>query len=798
MGLSGLDAALSGLKIYQKQIETISANVSNVGTEGYTRKILPQAAQSVGGQTVGVLARTVIRNVDINLERDLWTQVSAVGFYDVQKTYLERIDQFHGEPGAGISVAAEVTKLHESFVALADTPEDRFLRADVVDQAADTANKINELSDYITTLRNDAQSEAEVVVQSINDLLEQIAELNQQVRYAMAAGNTSAAMEDSRDLAIKELSSLIEISLFRRGDGVLVVQTVEGAELVGEQPNLLTFDPSPLSANNAYPATAAGVFVGDPNTDPSALDITARTVGGRLGGLLQLRDEIFPKQMAQIDELAHKLALRFEAQGLRLFTDSSGGIPSDNPPDTGVSPADPVDYVGFSALIQVNGRIVNDHSLLQKGTYGAAPPPGSNEIIRRVLEFTFSGTEFQEAINQVEATSVDIRAAATGATTLQNWLGLRSSNQLAGSVDLTAYSSIADLVNTGGTNVFGIGGAETDRFIIRFDDPDFGGGPYDIEIDLRTVAVSGSGAVQDLINHITADADWANAVADYGASVSAGADGELLIQSRGNIQTLASGTEPLSDTGFAFLGLKPELKEATDPYFDVSVGNNAAVRITIEPTDTETDLLAKLNAVPGLVAQTDANGFLSLRPGGSFVSPDFGGDIKLVGGPFETDTAALAGTAAGRASINDGVNIVSALFGTYSVLSGGAINDESPIVDVPYTSETENGTGSFVHFRSEFLGPGANIESEVVGALTLEDYAQKMVNQHGQELNLIKERRADEETLQGLLEKELVDSSGVNLDEELGFLIVVQTAYAASARVINAIDEIFQELLRVV
>jgi hypothetical protein len=67
------------------------------------------------------------------------------------------------------------------------------------------------------------------------------------------------------------------------------------------------------------------------------------------------------------------------------------------------------------------------------------------------------------------------------------------------------------------------------------------------------------------------------------------------------------------------------------------------VRITIEPTDTETDILAKLNAVPGLVAQTDANGFLSLRPGGSFVSPDFGGDIKLVGGPFETDSAALGG-----------------------------------------------------------------------------------------------------------------------------------------------------------
>ncbi|MCB1839955.1 MAG: hypothetical protein KDI61_06825, partial [Alphaproteobacteria bacterium] len=279
---------------------------------------------------------------------------------------------------------------------------------------------------------------------------------------------------------------------------------------------------------------------------------------------------------------------------------------------------------------------------------------------------------------------------------------------------------------------------------------------------------------------------------------STGSNGELVIQSRGDIEILASPTEPLSETGFAFLGFSPEVKEAQDPYFDVSVGNNEPVRISIEPNDTEVELLAKLNAVPGLAAQIDANGFLSLRPGGSFTSPDFGGDIKLVGGPFETDTATLGGTALGRTSIDDGVNIVSALFGTYQVLGGGAINDQSPIVDISYSSETDTGSGVFVPFRSEFLGPGANIDTDLVGSLTLEDYAQKMINQHAQELNLIKERKTDEDTLKGLLEKELTDSSGVNLDEELGFLIVVQTAYAASARVINAINDIFQELLNAV
>ncbi len=798
MGLAGLDAALSGLKIYQKQIETISGNVSNVGTEGYTRKILPQSAQSIEGVTVGVLAETIVRNVDLNLERDLWTQVSAVGFYDVQQNYLERIDQFHGAPDAELSVASEITRLHDSLAALSDTPEDSFLLADVVDQANDTASKINNLSDYITTLRNDAQSEGKVVVDSINDLLEQIAELNTQIRFSLASGSSSAALEDSRDLAINELAELIDITIFKRGDGVLVVQSSQGVELASNVANQVVFNPTPLSPDSYYPSTAASVSVSNSSTSAQDIDITEAGIGGKLGGLIELRDEIFPKQMAQLDELAHKMALRFDQQGLRLFTDSSGSIPADTPPDTSVNPSTTVEYIGFSSLIQVNSAIINDNTLLQRGTYGATLPPGSNEVISRALEYAFSDVNFLRAQNTTTATSVDIRAAATGATTLQDWLGLQSQTTLTGSVDLSQYSSIADIVNTGGTNVFGLGGAETDTLTIRFDDPDFGGGPYDIEIDLRTVAVSGSGAVQDLINHITADADWANALADFGASVSSGANGELVLQSRGDIEILAGVAEPISETGFAFLGLSEELIEAQDPYFDIAVGNQTSTRIFIEPGDTEVELLAKLNAVPGVAAQIDADGFLEIRPGNNFTNPDFGGDIKLVGGPFETNGATLGGTAAGRAAINDGVNIISALFGTYQVLGGGAINDQSPIEEVLYASETENGSGTFVGFRSQLLGPGADISTEVVGVLSLEDYAQKMINQHAQELNLISERREDEETLRSLLETEFVDSSGVNLDEELGFLIVVQTAYSASARVINAIDELFEDLLNAV
>lgn len=796
MGLSSLTSALSGLKINQQQIDLISNNVANVGTAGYTRKILPQTTQNVNGKTIGVLGETVVRNVDLKLQRDYWTQVSSVSFYSTQQAYLTRIDEFHGSPSAGVSVSAEVGALQDKFSALADAPGDQFKLIDVVDQAKDTANKINELSQHITTLRNDAQSEADVVVKSINDLLTQIADLNSQIRFAVAGGKTTAAMEDKRDLSIKELADLIDISMFKRGDGVLVVQTRQGVELASTTSFPLTFRPAPISATSYYPETAAGITVGDPVEEPNAIDITERDLGGKLGALMQLRDETFPKEMAQLDEMAHKLAMRFEAQGLRLFTDSSGGIPADTPPDPSTNPPTAVTYVGFSSEIRLNELIAIDKTLIQKGTYGGSVTTGSNEVIRRVIEFAFGNVDYQMAENTDTATSVDIRSAATGGTTLQEWLGLRSTNTVESKVNLNSYTSIAAMVAAGGDSAFGPIGAQTDTFILRFDDPNIGGGPYDIEIDLRSVAVSGSGATQDLINHITADPDWANVVADFGASVSVGSNGQLKIQSRSDVAIVNSGVEPMSTLGFSFLGMNISSSEAKDPYFEVKVGNKDAVKVYIEPTDTEVELLNKLNAIDGVAAEIDADGFLSIRPGNSFANPDFGGDILVYGGPFTTSGATLAGTAAGRTSVDSGVNIAYALFGTYRTASPGVFEGYSPVQDYAYASETYAGSGVYTAFRTDYLGPGADVTSNVSQTNTIKEFAQKLVNESAQELSLTKGRLTDEDTLRNLLEKKSLDESAVNIDEELGYLIVVQTAYGASARMITAIKDIFDELLR--
>ena len=790
MSLTALNSALSGLRASQNQINVISNNVSNASTPGYTRKLAPQSTLVVDGQGIGVRSENILRQVDLNLERNLWTQVSAVGELSVKKSYLQRVEQFHGPPDAELSVAAELARLQESFASLAEIPEDSQRQSVLVNQAVDVANKINDFADLIQTSRNDAQDDIGASVTRINDLLVQIADINDQIQERTAFNKSTATLADQRDEAIKELSGLMDISFFTRGDGVLVVQTNRGVELASNIAQKITFRPQPLGASSLYPDSAAGIFVGDPVTAPaSAIEITELSPGGKLGGLIELRDEIFPKQQAQLDEFSHKLALRFESQGLRLFTDGTGAIPADTAPTPEVTfpvpaPAIPVEYIGFSGAITVNQNILNDNSLVQKGTATTDLPvqAGSNEVIRRVMEFTFGDTAYQQATG-----TIDVRIGGA-ATSLQEWLGVYSENTITTSRDIVSFG---DLTLAAGSP-FATPGADT--FSITIDPAGEGAGPTGpLNININALPLPRD--ANELANAITA--------LDPDITASVNANGQLNIQSRWDLEMndVNMGAE-----GFQFLGINPGTYDATDPFLDVQVGNGDPVRIVIEPGDTETDLIDKLildptiandTGVPGLAydaVEFAASGQLRLRAGDDFINPEFGGDIKITTGPSRVGSANAEINNVAPGTLPNNVNLVSAIFGSFN----GAGQDLSPISNVEYGSETENGSGIFVPFRESLLGSNLSVSTNINGAKSLLGYAQKMVNEHSQELILTESRITDEETLQDVLQTQLSNESGVSIDEELGSLIAVQTAYSAAARVVTAVDELFQELLNAV
>lgn len=816
MSFQALNNALSGLRVAQQQLTTISNNVSNATTPGYTRKILPQSTQVVNntGQSFGVLSDPEIRNVDLNLESQLWTQVSSVSELTTKASYLDQIEKFHGTTNSESSIAAQISALKDKFAALSDSPSDGSLQQQVLDSAQTVATTFNQYGQLVTQLRNDAQDEMSQTVDRVNALLNTVAGLNKDIKNATNLNRTTAALEDQRDIAVNELAGYMNITQFRRGDGVMVLQTTTGVQLADERATEVFFKPGVIGPTTTYPTdpNAAGIYVGgDPTRNARSFDITPTNVGGKLGALIDMRDKTLVQYQAQVDEMAQKLSLRLNAQGLTLFTDPTGQVPADTPPDPTTVPPTSVTYVGYATSIQVNKSIISNINLLQKGTFTSdvSIPAGSNDIIRRVIQFGFGTVDHQE----IDGTT-DLNVSAP-ATDLQTWLGLPSQNTVVGGIDLSKFPQIddgnpstADIADT--LQQFFPNWPADSQFQITFEEPRLGLGPTTINIDLSQAQTDfplGPGvtnALDQIVSEVNQQIAAAGLPAGLTASATRNSSGQLSIQSNGNVTLDASSfAGSMGTQAFGALGFTEKTYNTEDPYFDIQVGTGTAYRIAIEPGDTVTDLVNKLvynpvsgTGVPGLnVTYNAGTGALTLRPGidSSNGGPSYGGDMKIIAGGAQTSGAVNPALAA----LPSSVNIVSALFGSYSV-SGGAVSQTSPIVNVNYGSETQAGSGVFVPFREKFLGPGADVTSGVTTGQNIIDFAQKTINAQAQDVVLNDSQKSDATTLHDLLNTRFLGESSVNIDEELSTLIVVQTAYAAAARAVSAASDMFDELLNAI
>ncbi|TAL39721.1 MAG: flagellar hook-associated protein FlgK [Alphaproteobacteria bacterium] len=571
MATLSLDSALSGLKAAQRSLDTISNNIANAQTVGYTRKILPQETLVVGGVGMGVTLDAIMRNVDKALLRDLFKQLSVSQSAAVTQTYLNRIQDFNGAAEAEKSISAMLGKLADAFSSLSGAPDNSVALQQTLTAAQQVAKTFNNYNTLLNQMRSDTEGQVSQDVVQANAQIRAIATLNLKIQGLTASGQSTADLEDQRDIAIRNLSKFMQISTFSGENNILVVMTKQGQTLADTTAHQLVFEPSPLTASTYYPGGGAnGLFI----DSTGGAEITQGQIGGEIGALFELRDDTIPTYQAQIDELAQKTAYRFQQEGLKLFTDANGSVP--------VNVADPgiVGYVGFAGQIRVNQNVVADPTLIRRGTNGGIVASGSNEIIRKISQFAFGAYEYQQANG-----TADISAG-----TLFSSLSLTQVNKINGDQDLTDYTPDLDAApNITAPAQFSI---------------DIGGGPVVITINPGDTAT-------DLVNNIN------TALGSSVASLSGG--GQLVLTAGADI-TLADidiGAAGMADLGFSFGAFA-----AQDPSFTVQVGTQSPVTVNISATDTATDLLNTLNAIPGLIATLGTGGELIL-------TPRYGGDITL-------------------------------------------------------------------------------------------------------------------------------------------------------------------------
>jgi flagellar hook-associated protein 1 FlgK len=320
--------ALSGLNLNQFGLAVTSNNISNVNTPGYTRKNVEQSSRVANGIGSGVDISRISRNVNNSLVRDLRNQMSRLGLAQTQQAYLDRMQDNFGKPGTANALNANIGRLGASFEAMGTNPQNSQYQLNTVSDAQRMARQINDLANATQNQRAQADQEISSTITQINRLANQIQALNDEVvrTGSVSTGGQSATdAEDRRDQALRELSELIDVSSYQRGDGRLVVVVAGGFNLVSDSAAQLGYTP----ATAVSPAT---VF--NPITMNGSGNLTSRVASGKLRALIDLRDTTLQNQMAQLDATALALRNNLNAQhnrgtslpAQRTLTGTLGGL----------------------------------------------------------------------------------------------------------------------------------------------------------------------------------------------------------------------------------------------------------------------------------------------------------------------------------------------------------------------------------------------------------------------------------------------------------------------------------------
>ena len=301
-----LRTARSGLLVNQQTLDVVANNIANVNSEGYSRKIVSTETRVLNGVASGVQISEITRRVDEGLLKNVRIELAELNKFTVQDDFFVRTQDLFGKPGENSSLAHLSENFTSALELLAVSPNRSLEQAEVVRRAQDVTFALQNMSETIQELRQQADVDIADTVTEMNKIVASIDQLNEDIITNGSVGRDVTDLKDQRDQRIDRLSELVDIRFFFRSDDDVVVFTSGGRTLVDTIPPKITHSAaSSVSASTTKnEGDFTGIFVG---TIVARNDITSELRGGQLKGLVDLRDDILANMQSQLDEFAAEM-----------------------------------------------------------------------------------------------------------------------------------------------------------------------------------------------------------------------------------------------------------------------------------------------------------------------------------------------------------------------------------------------------------------------------------------------------------------------------------------------------------
>lgn len=303
MATSLLNIGSRSLAAAQAALGTISHNIANVNTPGYSRQeaVLSTAAGQFTGAGFlgrGVDVTTVRRQYDQFLVAAMQANTSQASADSARSAALQELDGLFANPDLGVGAA--IDDVLSAAGDMANRPADMSARQSYLGRIDQLAGRFTSMGSQLKALGDQTNDRIAYAAAQTNSRLTEIRALNTRIAEALASGQPPNDLLDQRDAALQGLQQWVSVTTVTAADGSLSIFGTQGAALL---------------VGNHQAEVRVATDAGDPSRPSLELRsgmtvqaIDGALVGGTIGGLFQFRDTDLDATQNSLGRLAIVIA----------------------------------------------------------------------------------------------------------------------------------------------------------------------------------------------------------------------------------------------------------------------------------------------------------------------------------------------------------------------------------------------------------------------------------------------------------------------------------------------------------
>ena len=304
--------AVGGAAIRNSQLalSVVSNNIANANTEGYVRQDLDVSENTPTKNGLfylgsGALAEGVRRSYDGQVEASLRASSSDLRAQTPLIEHTQRMINVLGNESASLTPA--LGSFFDSLKTLSVDASSDQLRTQALTEAEILASRFNALATQLESLDTETQQLATAAANEFNALAGQLANVNVGLQKTNDIQKQPAALLDTRDKLLRDMSAIAKISVRETISGTVAVTVGDGSS------NTSVVDggkSTPIQVRFLATDNGRAEVLLDPFGEPVNL---SGLLGGELGGMINFRDQMLAPAIANLDNIAKVLMQEMNA-----------------------------------------------------------------------------------------------------------------------------------------------------------------------------------------------------------------------------------------------------------------------------------------------------------------------------------------------------------------------------------------------------------------------------------------------------------------------------------------------------